>query len=106
MYDTIKSEHIHPTFVALGDIDDFKYINDHYGHMCGDYVLVSIATIIKDILFQSVGIVRWGGEEIVLLFEDEDVMMPKAMLEQIRQKIEAFDFNFDDQHIQVTMTFD
>lgn len=105
MYDTIHSKHIHPTFVALGDIDDFKYINDHYGHMCGDFVLVTIASIIKNILFQSVGIVRWGGEEIVLLFEDHDVMMPKVMLEQIRQKIEDYDFVFDEQHIHVTMTF-
>lgn len=105
MYDTIHEKRVHPTYVALGDIDDFKLINDQYGHMCGDFVLVNIASIIKDVLFQNVGIVRWGGEEIVLLFEDQQIANVQSMLELIRQRIETHDFIYDGQHIHVTMTF-
>lgn len=105
MYESIKKGLIHPTYVVMGDVDDFKVINDLYGHMCGDEVLLKLAGIMKDAFFQTTGIIRWGGEEFVLLFEDEDETDVSFQIEEIRKKIEAHEFVFQDQRFHVTMTF-
>ncbi|WP_422549876.1 diguanylate cyclase domain-containing protein, partial [Clostridium sp.] len=51
----------------LCDIDDFKNVNDKYGHECGDMILEKIANIIQK-LVEGIGYAaRWGGEEILIL---------------------------------------
>lgn len=105
MYEGIKEGLIHPTYVVMGDVDDFKKINDRYGHMCGDEVLLKIAGIMKEALFQTTGIVRWGGEEFILLFEEEDETDVSFQMEVIRKQIEAHEFVFQNVGFHVTMTF-
>ena len=55
-----------PHSVAMIDIDDFKKINDRYGHNAGDYVLVNVARILKNIC-RDCKVSRWGGEEFLIL---------------------------------------
>lgn len=105
MYESIKDGLIHPAYVVMGDVDDFKLINDRYGHMCGDEVLLKIAGIMKETLFQTTGIVRWGGEEFVLLFEQKDELDISLQIETIRKQIEAHEFVYQDDRFHVTMTF-
>lgn len=54
----------------LCDIDDFKRVNDSYGHDCGDYVLREISKIISDSVSDGDYVCRWGGEEILVLLND------------------------------------
>lgn len=105
MYHSLEDGSIHPKFIALGDVDDFKNINDRFGHMCGDAILLQIATIIKEQLFQKTAIIRWGGEEFVFLFEEEDEVDVSYQIESIRKSIETYHFHYEEEEIHVTMTF-
>ncbi len=63
----------HNQFVFLIDIDDFKKVNDSYGHTAGDMVLKTIVEIIKSEIRETDSLFRWGGEEFVLVCKYMDV---------------------------------
>ena len=88
-------------WIAMADIDDFKKINDTYGHSCGDYVLIEIAKAIQEVC-QECTICRWGGEEF-LIISNGDTIDPQ-LLEQLRQKIENTSFSYHGQSFDVTVT--
>ena len=54
--------------IAILDIDDFKNINDIYGHDCGDFILKSYTQELRKKLDPQIKIARWGGEEFVIIF--------------------------------------
>lgn len=56
--------------ICLLDIDDFKQINDRFGHPVGDQVLVTLATRLRELCRQGDPVVRWGGEEFLLVLRD------------------------------------
>ena len=58
--------------LMLLDVDNFKYINDYYGHLTGDKVLQDVANKMKEILSQYGLIGRYGGDEFLALLEDKD----------------------------------
>ena len=74
--------------ILLLDVDNFKTINDTYGHSTGDYVLKKIAEILKNNTRASDYVCRYGGDEFVCVFEDcpEEIMKKRA--EEIRTLIE------------------
>ncbi|CAN7698892.1 GGDEF domain-containing protein [Pseudoduganella sp. LjRoot289] len=76
------------------DLDHFKAINDRYGHVVGDRVLVQIAHVISQALRESDYVARFGGEEFVVLLPDAEV--PRAMLVADRIR-EALRHGWDDQ---------
>lgn len=88
-------------WVAIVDIDDFKYINDHYGHNCGDYVLVELGKILQERCKGCV-VSRWGGEEFLIIAtgEKQDIQI----LESVRQDIESHLFHYQDKNVSVTAT--
>ena len=89
--------------IAFCDLDNFKRINDSYGHDCGDEVLRHITKIIKN---EMVGcpICRWGGEEIVILMKDHDMTVAREKMEYIRKSIETNPTVFYNKRIYVTVT--
>ena len=91
------------SYLAIIDIDDFKMINDTYGHNAGDYVLRNVARIMKEVCDKSL-ISRWGGEEFLILSAGDVNSNGRTLIERLRSKIEDEDFNFNDQHINVTIT--
>ena len=56
--------------IGMGDIDFFKRINDHWGHDCGDAVLVWITQHMSRELGEHAKLCRWGGEEFIFFFPD------------------------------------
>jgi diguanylate cyclase (GGDEF)-like protein len=56
--------------VYLIDIDHFKEVNDTYGHQAGDIVLVTISKVLKDLIRSNDFIIRWGGEEFLIILND------------------------------------
>lgn len=90
--------------LILGDIDDFKKVNDTYGHDAGDYVLVTVSEIINNSVRESDAVCRWGGEEILILVHDPLNSAANAA-ERIRKNIAEHPFNYEGQDIKVTMTF-
>lgn len=90
--------------LILGDIDDFKKVNDTYGHDAGDYVLVTVSEIISNSVRECDAVCRWGGEEILILVHDPLNSAANAA-ERIRKNIAEHPFNYEGQDIKVTMTF-
>ena len=91
-------------WAAMMDIDDFKLVNDTYGHLCGDYVLREIASLMQRDNVDAV-LSRWGGEEFLIIgFTDGDMEIHLARLEQLRKSIEEHDFTYEDTHLKITVT--
>ena len=70
--------------VILLDIDHFKRINDQYGHLAGDAVLLHCARIIRSCLRGSDIVCRWGGEEFLVILKDCGIESAVELAEKIR----------------------
>lgn len=99
----MKDERSSHFCVAFCDIDNFKRINDSYGHDCGDEVLRHITKLIKKEM-QGCDICRWGGEEIIILMKDYDFAVAKAKMEYMRKCIDANPTIFFNKRIAATIT--
>lgn len=94
-----------PFSVIIGDIDAFKQINDTYGHNYGDFILTSIAGILKTTSRKQDSISRWGGEELLLLLPDTSEKGAFILAEKLRLKIEKSTFKQNEISTKVTITF-
>ncbi len=90
-------------YIAMIDIDDFKKINDAYGHNTGDYVLSTISEIMKTTCKDSV-ISRWGGEEFLVMSEGAVNKDGLSLFESLRKNVENKDFVFEGNSFKVTIT--
>ncbi|WP_439101655.1 diguanylate cyclase [Congregibacter sp.] len=81
-----------PMALLLMDIDLFKEVNDQYGHLTGDQVLVAMAQQIKNNLRASDLLGRWGGEEFLVICPEAGVEQARSVGEKVRSAIEATDF--------------
>lgn len=98
------NEHKGSFALVIGDIDDFKRINDSLGHQAGDYILVEIARVMSRSLRRNDLLARWGGEEFLLLLPDTDLASGAVVAEKIRERIENASFTWENRHVNVTMT--
>ncbi|SHK76008.1 diguanylate cyclase (GGDEF) domain-containing protein [Fibrobacter sp. UWEL] len=76
------------SFVIL-DIDHFKQINDAFGHNVGDEVLVNLTKLIQSKIRNTDALVRWGGEEFVILCGDTPIQNAQFLAEKLRMAIES-----------------
>ena len=90
--------------VLMFDIDFFKKFNDTYGHECGDFVLISVANLIKKSLRESDVASRYGGEEFTILLPDTGKTEAILVAERIRSTIDEHDFVYNNQHLHVTIS--
>lgn len=77
-----------PFSIVMYDIDDFKKVNDNYGHLVGDEILREIADIIKKSIRKTDVPCRYGGEEMVIIFKDLKKDDAYIISERIRKNIE------------------
>jgi diguanylate cyclase (GGDEF)-like protein len=73
-----------PAALVLADIDDFKRVNDRYGHAVGDEVLREFADALRETLRESDTAGRWGGEEFALILAGTDADGGAALAERAR----------------------
>ncbi len=78
-----------PLSFIIFDIDNFKQINDKYGHQVGDKVLKEIAEIVKKNIRKADIFARFGGEEFVILTPETDIKGAKSLAEKLRKLIET-----------------
>mgnify|MGYP000719466052 CR=1 FL=1 len=90
--------------VLFLDIDDFKEINDSFGHLAGDIALQRVAEIIRDEKRDSDIAARYGGEEFVLLMPLTQSLNAAILAERIRTKIEATAIAFKDESFSLTIS--
>ena len=99
---TRASRYESPLSVMMLDIDHFKIINDTFGHLAGDRVLLEIAQLIKDNIRQSDFLARWGGEEFAILIPGIELEQAMRVAEKLRVLVEKNEFSIGS---QVTCSF-
>ena len=81
-----------PLSIIIFDIDHFKKVNDKYGHSVGDYVLKTLADIVRENIRKIDYFVRWGGEEFMIISSETNLKEASALAERIREIIESYMF--------------
>ena len=90
---TSRLERDHQLFaLAIFDLDHFKRINDLHGHPTGDLVLTELAALTKQALRQDDELIRFGGEEFMVLFSADNSKHAAEMMERVRARIERHTF--------------
>lgn len=82
--------------LIMCDIDNFKSINDKYGHSAGDEVLKRFSQIVQTSIRKSDSLARWGGEEFILLISNTEPDKALFIAEKIRKIIETTEFKLAD----------
>lgn len=90
-----------PFSLAILDIDYFKSINDAYGYHMGDALLVEFAHFIKKFLRRSDVLVRYGGEEFVILMTDTDKLGAQYLANRLITQLASYTFKIDETRIKV-----
>lgn len=91
-----------PLSIAILDIDNFKNINDTYGHLIGDRVLTHVATQIKNSLRGCDVVARYGGEEFLIILPDTDEIHAIPALERVRTQIAKKPIRVGNQRLYIT----
>ena len=90
--------------ILFFDLDDFKAVNDSYGHQAGDEVLIRVAQIILEETRAEDFAARYGGEELVVILPETNKMNALVMGERIRRRVEATAMNFKDLQMRITIS--
>ena len=86
------------------DLDDFKSINDTYGHIIGDRILKEVASVLKSLCRSEDALVRFGGEEFVILMSDTSCHEAVALAERIRKAIAGRRFSSEKTAISLSVS--
>ncbi|MCL2092703.1 MAG: GGDEF domain-containing protein [Treponema sp.] len=85
----IKNKRHEPFCLLFFDIDNFKSVNDRYGHSLGDEVLIQITQTVTANIRDEDTFARWGGEEFVILFSNIGIAKATELAERLRAAVEA-----------------
>lgn len=91
--------------IVLLDIDNFKTINDTYGHLAGDCVLRHIGAVVKESIRGSDYGFRYGGEELLIILDGVDRERAAFVAEKIREKIAGYNFDCEGIAQKITASF-
>ncbi len=80
----------HNLSILMFDIDDFKNINDTYGHDVGDIVLIDLSKILKQSIRATDYAARWGGEEFMVLLPETSIDETSRIAQTIRENVETY----------------
>lgn len=86
------------------DLDDFKFINDTFGHNAGDAVLKKTAELIKNIVSDNTVVARYGGDEFVIILRHTGKKRAFQVAEAIRDGISNYDYNIENNHMNFKIT--
>lgn len=92
-----------PFSVIMYDIDNFKYINDTYGHSVGDDVLIEMSQLISSHIRKNDYIFRVGGEEFIILLTETQITNAKLVAEKIRSNVEKNLKTIQDKQITISI---
>lgn len=110
LYEALEREitrarrHDRPLALLMFDIDYFKRINDHFGHLAGDYVLRELADAVKLRIRRDEVFARYGGEEFVIVLPETTLEGAQALAESLREKVEEHEFVFQGERMPVTVS--
>lgn len=90
--------------LAMLDVDHFKQVNDTYGHDAGDKLLVHLSMIAKSVMRESDALIRYGGEEFLLILPETDLQGAAYVLDRLRQVIAKAPLIYESKKIEVTLS--
>ena len=93
-----------PLAIIMLDLDHFKHVNDTWGHLAGDHVLSTLATLVHGVLRAEDMLARYGGEEFAVLCRGSSPEGARNVAERLRQTVEHGNFAFDGIAIPVTVS--
>ena len=91
--------------LCLIDLDNFKSMNDNYGHLFGDEILVLFSQLLKQNLRHSDTAYRYGGEEFAIVFPGSTLESASLVAERVRKNLEEYVFNFEGKSVSITGSF-
>lgn len=90
--------------VAMLDIDHFKHVNDEYGHDAGDKLLQHLTLITKSVLRESDSLVRYGGEEFLIILPETDIKGGEFVMGRLQQTFQKNPLTYEGKAINVTFS--
>ena len=79
-----------PGVVAVCDMDNFKSINDQYGHVVANEILRNIGRLLRSSVRQEDEAFRWGGDEFVILFRNQNLSVVRSRMLEVRRRLSHF----------------
>jgi len=101
----VAQRRLRPLSLLMLDVDHFKSVNDRFGHAAGDNVLQRVAEILTTTCRSADLIVRWGGEEFLLLLPETDLDEATRLAERLRRSIAAEVIELQGAKLSVTASF-
>lgn len=101
----LSNSSVHTYSIGIIDIDNFKNVNDSYGHMIGDMALKHLASITKSGIRSSDILARYGGEEFIVMMPETDSDQAQKILERVRILLQASPFYCQKNEIIMTASF-
>ena len=93
-----------PFSIIIFDIDDFKSINDQFGHAAGDYVLSEIPKALKGVTRQQDHIGRFGGDEFLIVLRNASLSNACSIAERIKSNVEKRIFRHEGEEFHITVS--
>jgi diguanylate cyclase (GGDEF)-like protein len=90
--------------LILVDLDDFKRVNDQFGHSVGDLLLQSVSGILRETVRDTDVVARYGGEEFAILLPETDRKGVESVAEKLRESVESMRFTVPDSDINLRVT--
>ncbi|MDI3503941.1 MAG: hypothetical protein PWP64_877 [Candidatus Cloacimonadota bacterium] len=100
----LAARHNAPVCFAIMDIDYFKEINDTFGHLAGDSILAELGKMLSKEFRQSDIIIRYGGDEFLLVLFDTEPKSCKIILQNFCNKIDKYPFKYKRKKIHITLS--
>jgi len=105
-HEKFRFERSHETFsIIISDIDNYKFINDNYGHNAGDFVLKEIGVIMINKLRKQDIVGRWGGDEFLMILPQTNAEGAKILANVILERIDSHVFEYKNFKIRLSMSF-
>lgn len=95
---------IDTTALILLDVDDFKSINDTYGHLAGDQVLRQFAAILRSNTRKKDRLARWGGDEFAIILPATDAKEAYKIADRVRRMVEGYPFCYEGTTFNITVS--
>lgn len=98
-----ENRYQHRLTIIMFDIDDFKVVNDTYGHDVGDVVLVKISQVVKQSVRSTDIVARWGGEEFMVLLPETTIEEAKTIAEHVRKNVAEVSFEEFQSNVTISL---
>ena len=86
------------------DADNFKFVNDNFGHMVGDETIIALGQLLQKGLRIESFLARLGGDEFAIWLEQADIAKAQAVAERIRQTVEEYTFNISKHQCKLSIS--